>query len=49
MAMATSLITEEDSGTSRGTWHPHNGYYAGDFRHEPDSSSSNPNLGYRPF
>jgi hypothetical protein len=29
--MATSIIVEEESGTNRGRWHPHNGYYAGDF------------------
>jgi hypothetical protein len=29
--MAASLIIEEESGTSRGWVHPHNGYYAGDF------------------
>jgi hypothetical protein len=33
-AMAASLITEEESGVSRGSWHPHNGYYAGTFRQE---------------
>jgi hypothetical protein len=29
--MAHSLVIEEESGTSRGWVHPHNGYYAGDF------------------
>lgn len=29
--MATALIIEEQTGTSRGLYHPHNGYYAGDF------------------
>jgi hypothetical protein len=29
--MAQSLVIEEESGTSRGWVHPHNGYYAGDF------------------
>ena len=29
--MATALIIEEETGTSRGRYHPHNGYYAGDF------------------
>ena len=29
--MARSLVIEEESGTSRGFLHPHNGYYAGDF------------------
>jgi hypothetical protein len=29
--MAQSLVIEEESGTSCGWLHPHNGYYAGDF------------------
>ena len=29
--MATALVIEEETGTSRGLYHPHNGYYAGDF------------------
>jgi hypothetical protein len=29
--MTTSLLIEEESGTSTGRSHPHNGYYAGDF------------------
>jgi hypothetical protein len=29
--MATSRIIEEERGTSRGFYHHHNGYYAGDF------------------
>lgn len=29
--MARALVIEEESGTSRGHVHPHNGYYAGDF------------------
>ena len=29
--MAQSLIIEDESGTYRGSVHPHNGYYAGDF------------------
>jgi hypothetical protein len=29
--MARSLIIEDESGTYRGSVHPHNGYYAGDF------------------
>jgi hypothetical protein len=29
--MARTLVIEEESGTSRGHVHPHNGYYAGDF------------------
>lgn len=30
--MATALVIEEESGTCSGFMHPHNGYYAGDFR-----------------
>jgi len=29
--MAASISIEEESGTSSGRVHPHNGYYAGDF------------------
>jgi hypothetical protein len=29
--MARALVIEEESGTSRGRVHPHNGYYAGNF------------------
>ena len=29
--MASALVIEEESGTTRATRHPHNGYYAGDF------------------
>lgn len=29
--MARDLVIEEESGTSSGWMHPHNGYYAGDF------------------
>jgi hypothetical protein len=29
--MATSRIVEEETGTSAGRVHPHNGYWAGDF------------------
>jgi|RhiMethySRZTD1v2_1073278.scaffolds.fasta_scaffold2000805_2 hypothetical protein len=29
--MAASIFIEQESGTSRGWVHPHNGYYAGDF------------------
>jgi hypothetical protein len=36
--MATSLVIEEESGTTVGLWHSHNGYYAGDFRDRPASS-----------
>jgi hypothetical protein len=40
--MATALIIEEEIGTSRGQYHPHNGYYAGDF-----SQASQPRTGRR--
>ena len=33
--MAASLIIEEERGTYDRTVHAHNGYYAGDFTHEP--------------
>jgi hypothetical protein len=29
--MATSLVIEDERGTCSGHYHPHNGYYAGDF------------------
>lgn len=29
--MAASMFFEQESGTSTGRIHPHNGYYAGDF------------------
>ena len=29
--MAAYIPVEQESGTSRGRVHPHNGYYAGDF------------------
>ena len=29
--MAASLVIEEESGTTTGHVHAHNGYYAGDF------------------
>lgn len=29
--MAASIFVEQESGTSSGWIHPHNGYYAGDF------------------
>jgi hypothetical protein len=29
--MAASISIEQESGTSAGRVHPHNGYYAGDF------------------
>jgi len=41
--MAASLIIEQESGTSTGWIHPHNGYYAGDFwgpRHHVQGSDS---------
>ena len=33
--MTTYLISEQESGTWSGRVHPHNGYYAGDFRDVP--------------
>ena len=47
--MATSLITEEESGVTRGSRHPHNGYYAGDFRDQAAVPPSNVSLILRPF
>ncbi len=38
--MAASLIIEEESGTWTGWIHPHNGYYAGDFRDVPAPTQS---------
>jgi hypothetical protein len=38
--MATSLIVEEDSGTSAGRTHAHKGYYAGDFNARPAVQTS---------
>jgi hypothetical protein len=32
--MSTFRILEEDHGTTTGSRHPHNGYYAGDFTDE---------------
>lgn len=34
--MAAWMTLEEESGTSRHTNHPHNGYYAGDFSFSHD-------------
>ena len=39
--MAASLVIEEESGTTVGLWHSHNGYYAGDFR---DRTANSPRL-----
>ena len=33
--MSKTLTIEEESGTFSRTWHPHNGYYAGDFSTVP--------------
>lgn len=30
-----SHVVEEEFGTYTGTWHPHHGYYAGDFSGQP--------------
>jgi hypothetical protein len=32
LAMAASIVIEEERGTYSRSPHPHNGYYAGDFR-----------------
>ena len=41
--MAASLVIEEESGTSTGRVHAHNGYYAGDFSNPRyDSGTSTP-------
>jgi hypothetical protein len=32
LAMAASILIEEERGTYTRSPHPHNGYYAGDFR-----------------
>jgi hypothetical protein len=34
--MAAWMTLEEESGTSRRSVHPHNGYYAGDFSQSRD-------------
>lgn len=34
--MAARIALEEESGTSRDSGHPHNGYYAGDFSQSHD-------------
>lgn len=38
--MAASLVIEEESGTSVGWIHPHNGYYAGDLSRSRDDSAT---------
>ena len=35
--MTAQLLFEEESGTSTGHRHPHNGYYAGDFAGRADA------------
>ena len=43
--MATPLVIEEERGTCTGNYHPHNGYYAGDFstrRHPSPITGSTP-------
>lgn len=46
--MAARTTLEEESGTSRPSVHPHNGYYAGDFslpqdrRQSPSGHDSDP-------
>jgi hypothetical protein len=41
--MARALVIEEESGTSRGRVHAHNGYHAGDFS-TPASMSVLPSI-----
>jgi hypothetical protein len=36
--MTMHLLTEDESGSSTGRRHPHNGYYAGDFSRRPETS-----------
>ena len=38
--MAASMILEAESGTWTGSIHPHNGYYAGDFKDVPPTTQS---------
>ena len=38
--MTTPLVIEEERGTCTGNYHPHNGYYAGDFSMTRPSSPS---------
>jgi len=33
--MTMPLLLEEETGCSTGRWHPHNGYYAGNFFGQP--------------
>jgi hypothetical protein len=46
--MAASLVIEEESGTSQGWTHPHNGYYAGDFSGREPWHSAGPAEGSGP-
>jgi hypothetical protein len=46
--MATALVIEEETGTSRGLYHPHNGYYAGDFSRASRSRTRSENTVYAP-
>ncbi|HET6920739.1 MAG TPA: hypothetical protein VFI46_14925 [Jiangellaceae bacterium] len=39
--MAATISIEQETGTSRGWVHPHNGYYAGDFARPPQPRTSN--------
>ena len=41
-AVATTLVIEEESGISRGLYHPHNGYWAGDFSDTPFTTPTYP-------
>ena len=40
--MAASLAIEEEQGAFTGHFHPHNGYYAGDFANRDASAASAP-------
>jgi hypothetical protein len=40
--MAASLAIEEEQGACAGHYHPHNGYYAGDFTNRDTRASSAP-------
>ena len=42
--MAASIVIEEEHGSSTRRRHPHNGYYAGDFRTARTASASQASL-----
>jgi hypothetical protein len=49
--MTMRLLFEEESGSSTGRRHPHNGYYAGDFAGRTDAAvaPTRPTLGQLPL